>query len=327
MPAVDEYAAEGLAAIQHPLMIVDDHCRVIWVNDLYYDAFQLTHNEVVGMRLDKIASGAWSDPALEKRIGETLQTGGPFRGHTLTIELEGVKVTAVRVAEEQKNAARQGTLERHKAELAAERSASHASAVGTTSDLRVQLEAQMANLRKVQADKAALAEKEKAHLAEIAKRYGETYGDGPTGAGGLFAAAQKSGEDFGTSMRGAIAGIMPVLQGLVDLLGVMARVLGPTIDELKWLSDPSRAITLRGILGPDIANALGVDMPGGHGVSGQRLTGNVLFPAHAAGGMVGLNGPEIGLLGEKGPEYVVPNHQLGGMGAWCSSMVMSGLHG
>ena len=35
---------------------------------------------------------------------------------------------------------------------------------------------------------------------------------------------------------------------------------------------------------------------------------------HAAGGWVGLNGPEISLLGERGPEYVVPNHALGGMG-------------
>jgi hypothetical protein len=31
---------------------------------------------------------------------------------------------------------------------------------------------------------------------------------------------------------------------------------------------------------------------------------------HAAGGWVGLRGPEMALLGEKGPEYVIPNHQL-----------------
>lgn len=37
-------------------------------------------------------------------------------------------------------------------------------------------------------------------------------------------------------------------------------------------------------------------------------------PGHAAGGWVGLNGPELSWLGEKGPEYVVPNHQLGQMG-------------
>lgn len=34
---------------------------------------------------------------------------------------------------------------------------------------------------------------------------------------------------------------------------------------------------------------------------------------HAAGGWVGLHGPEIGLLGERGPEYIIPNHQLGAL--------------
>jgi hypothetical protein len=33
---------------------------------------------------------------------------------------------------------------------------------------------------------------------------------------------------------------------------------------------------------------------------------------HAEGGWVGLNGPELGLLGEKGPEYVIPHNKLGG---------------
>jgi hypothetical protein len=37
--------------------------------------------------------------------------------------------------------------------------------------------------------------------------------------------------------------------------------------------------------------------------------------AHAEGGWVGLNGPEIGMLGEHGPEYVVPNHRLADMQA------------
>ncbi len=44
--AVVEYAAEGLAAIQHPLMILDGNRAVIWVNDLYFEAFQLTAQEI-----------------------------------------------------------------------------------------------------------------------------------------------------------------------------------------------------------------------------------------------------------------------------------------
>jgi len=89
--AVDEYAAEGLAAIQQPLMIVDGNQAVIWVNALYYQAFQLTPQEIIGSRLGKIGAGAWSDPGLEKRIADTMQTGAPFRGHSLTLVHEGVE--------------------------------------------------------------------------------------------------------------------------------------------------------------------------------------------------------------------------------------------
>jgi two-component system, chemotaxis family, CheB/CheR fusion protein len=89
--AIDEYAAEGLAAIQHPLMIVDGDQAVIWVNDIYYATFQLTPQEVIGSRLGKIGAGAWSDAGLKKRIADTLQTGAPFRGHALTLHLEGVE--------------------------------------------------------------------------------------------------------------------------------------------------------------------------------------------------------------------------------------------
>ena len=90
--AVDEYAAEGLAAIQHPLIIVDGEQAVVWVNEIYYETFQLTPQEIIGSRLAKIGTGSWSDPGLEKRIADTIQTGAPFRGHALTLALEGVDV-------------------------------------------------------------------------------------------------------------------------------------------------------------------------------------------------------------------------------------------
>jgi transcriptional regulator with PAS, ATPase and Fis domain len=96
--AVDEYAAEGLAAIQHPLMIVDGNQAVIWVNDIYYETFQLTPQEIIGTRLGKIATGAWADQGLEKQITETMQSGAPFRGHALKLELDGVGATRVTVS-------------------------------------------------------------------------------------------------------------------------------------------------------------------------------------------------------------------------------------
>jgi hypothetical protein len=38
------------------------------------------------------------------------------------------------------------------------------------------------------------------------------------------------------------------------------------------------------------------------------------YANHAEGGWVGLHGPEMAIVGERGPEYIVPNHALGGMG-------------
>jgi two-component system CheB/CheR fusion protein len=96
--AVDEYAAEGLAAIQHPLMILDSNQAVIWVNDIYYQTFQLTPQEIIGTRLGKIGTGAWSDAELERRIAETMQTGAPFRGHVLTLDLESIGATRFTVS-------------------------------------------------------------------------------------------------------------------------------------------------------------------------------------------------------------------------------------
>jgi two-component system CheB/CheR fusion protein len=96
--AVGDYAAEALAAIQHPLMILDGDHAVIWVNDLYFEAFQLSPQEIIGTRLRKIGMGAWSDSALEKRIEETMQTGAPFRGHAVTVEIDGHKETRVSVS-------------------------------------------------------------------------------------------------------------------------------------------------------------------------------------------------------------------------------------
>ena len=96
--AVSDYAAEGLAAIQYPLMILDGTRAVIWVNDAYFETFQLTPQEIIGTRLEKLGNGVWADAALDKRIDNTMQTGAPFRGHPMTLELDGHGETRVTVS-------------------------------------------------------------------------------------------------------------------------------------------------------------------------------------------------------------------------------------
>jgi hypothetical protein len=79
-------------------MILDGNHAVIWVNDPYFETFQLTPQEIIGTRLGKIGNGAWSDPALEKRIDETIRTGAPFRGLAVTVELEGTGASRVSIS-------------------------------------------------------------------------------------------------------------------------------------------------------------------------------------------------------------------------------------
>lgn len=46
---------------------------------------------------------------------------------------------------------------------------------------------------------------------------------------------------------------------------------------------------------------------------------------HAEGGWVGLHGPELSWLGERGPEYVVPNHQLRSMAPSMTGVTIEGV--
>jgi two-component system CheB/CheR fusion protein len=96
--SIEEYAADQLATIQHPLVIVDAVHAVLWVNSIFYRTFHLTPQEIIGTRLAKIGTGAWSDADLERRIAETAQTGAPFRGHRLNLDLEGTGSTNVSIS-------------------------------------------------------------------------------------------------------------------------------------------------------------------------------------------------------------------------------------
>ncbi len=93
----------------------------------------------------------------------------------------------------------------------------------------------------------------------------------------------------GAAMQ-AIKGIIDTISGaLSDMLGPLGKV----VDGLGKVKDAS------GWVGGKVGG--GLSAAGGFlGITGGS----------AAGGWVGLNGPEARLVGEEGPEYVIPNHML-----------------
>lgn len=102
--------------------------------------------------------------------------------------------------------------------------------------------------------------------------------------------------------------VTTIIGGLISLPGKIADAVGNAFRSLHIDIGPFHIDGVKGVT-IDLPN---ITDPSGnvHGVApGQG--GRV--PGRASGGWIGLHGPEIFLGGERGPEFVVPNDQLGRM--------------
>lgn len=108
--------------------------------------------------------------------------------------------------------------------------------------------------------------------------------------GALFTALGKI-VDWITSNKAIMDGLRSVFKGIA--FQVSAFVAG-----LKWIVDNAGKLS-RALDG--IYSNVNPNSPAGHYLG---------IPGSASGGWVGLNGPEVRMVGERGPEYVIPNHQL-----------------
>lgn len=103
-----------------------------------------------------------------------------------------------------------------------------------------------------------------------------------------------------TAMEALATVAVPAIEAVAGALGVVFGLIGKIIDGIT---------TLIGKFG-DLGHELTAPASGPMNNLQYLMSG---MPGHAAGGWVGLNGPEIAVVGEQGPEYIVPNG--GGTGA------------
>jgi phage-related protein len=100
------------------------------------------------------------------------------------------------------------------------------------------------------------------------------------------------------------AGLQKVMVDVATVLGMAFTGLGIVIkaivDSIEWIIKHAKEAIewLKGIGANQGVNQGGVAVP-------------YIPPPHASGGWVGMNGPELALVGERGPEYIVPNDRLG----------------
>jgi two-component system CheB/CheR fusion protein len=86
---VGEYAGKFLAAIHHPLLIVDGRLRIVWANDSYYNRFQTVMEETIGNIFPSASDFLSAGGNVRERLEETLRTGRAFRDYEVPLRAPG----------------------------------------------------------------------------------------------------------------------------------------------------------------------------------------------------------------------------------------------
>jgi two-component system CheB/CheR fusion protein len=75
------YAATALAAISHPLLIVDKELRIIWANANFFGSFRLSRDEALGSLLPELGGGQFMEHGLLDLVKHALSEGTLFRDY------------------------------------------------------------------------------------------------------------------------------------------------------------------------------------------------------------------------------------------------------
>lgn len=94
---VGAYAARFLGAIGQPLLMLDRKLRVVWCNEPFLRAFQVSTDETVGNPLPSICSGQFNKPKLLDRLDEVFASGTILRHFPLKLAFPEMGERSVRV--------------------------------------------------------------------------------------------------------------------------------------------------------------------------------------------------------------------------------------
>jgi PAS domain-containing protein len=78
---VGAYADKFLAAINHPLLILDRKLRVVWANAAFYSTFQLTADETLGTSLQGLGAMQFANSGLRERLDNVFGSSSIFRDY------------------------------------------------------------------------------------------------------------------------------------------------------------------------------------------------------------------------------------------------------
>jgi two-component system, chemotaxis family, CheB/CheR fusion protein len=77
------YPARFLAAISHPLLIVDKDRRVLWANDAFMAVFHTREGEPIGHLITTLGKKEFANPGLQDLLRRALSVGTGFRDYRM----------------------------------------------------------------------------------------------------------------------------------------------------------------------------------------------------------------------------------------------------
>ncbi|MEJ2686466.1 MAG: chemotaxis protein CheB [Gammaproteobacteria bacterium] len=93
-----EYAEAMIAAVRHPLLVLDKDLRVVSASKAYMSTFQATERETIGNLVHRLGNGQWAIPDLRAKLEETARDGPEFNDFLVTHEFPKIGERTVRVS-------------------------------------------------------------------------------------------------------------------------------------------------------------------------------------------------------------------------------------
>lgn len=85
-----DYAEAIVAAMRYPLLVLDQHLRVISASAAFYETFQVKAKETVGNLLYRLGNGQWGIPALRQHLKAVLKGGSGFDDYVVEHDFETI---------------------------------------------------------------------------------------------------------------------------------------------------------------------------------------------------------------------------------------------
>lgn len=88
--AARNYAQAIVETVREPLLVLDDHLRVITANQSFYQMFQTTPTETEQRSLFELGNGQWNIPSLRDRLEHILPNNTQFQGFEVEHDFEQI---------------------------------------------------------------------------------------------------------------------------------------------------------------------------------------------------------------------------------------------